>query len=172
MGRRGPPPKPTKIRALEGNLSRRPLNEREPVPRNEPPPRPDWLDEEAGAKWDHLVYELHNLGVLGHVDGDALAAYCDTWSRWKRAVLFLQEKGDVYTIKDADGKPKYVQQWPQVAIARNLLVILNRYHQEFGLTPASRSRISTLTKANPQSDDFMRRYAKPPPDETLRVVGA
>jgi phage terminase small subunit len=37
---------------------------------------------------------------------------------------------------------KYVQQLPQVAIARNLLAVLNRYQQEFGLTPAARSRLT------------------------------
>ena len=141
MGRRGPPPKPTALRLLQGNPGRRPINPREPEPRKSVPRCPSWLDEEAKECWKRLVPELKRMGVLSCVDADALAAYCDSWSRWKRAVLFLQKNGDVYTVKDGAGKVKYIQQLPQVAIARNLLIALNRYQQEFGLTPASRSRL-------------------------------
>ena len=35
-----------------------------------------------------------------------------------------------------------MQQFPQVSIARNLLLVLRAYQQEFGLTPAARSRIA------------------------------
>ena len=114
------------------------MNHREPKHRPGILRCPTWLDEEARACWRRLVPELKLMGVLGRVDVDALTNYCDTWSRWKRAILFLQKNGDVYTVKDDDGKVKYVQQWPQVAVARNLLTALNRYQQEFGLTPASR----------------------------------
>ncbi len=141
MGRRGPPPKPSALKLLQGNPGKRPINEREPRPRGGTPRCPDWLDEEAKACWKRLVPELKRMGVLSVIDADALCAYCDTWSRWKRAVLFLQQNGDVYTVKDESGKAKYVQQLPQVAMARNLLAALNRYQQEFGLTPAARSRL-------------------------------
>jgi len=82
------------------------------------------------------------MGVLTIVDADALTNYCDSWSRWKKAVLFLQKNGDVFTTRDEFGKVKYVAPWPQVGIAKALLVVLNRYQQEFGLTPASRSCVS------------------------------
>ena len=141
MGRRGPPPKPSALKLLQGNPGKRPVNVREPKPRTDTPRCPSWLDDEAKKCWRELVPELKGMGVLTYIDGNALTAYCDTWSRWKRAVLFLQAKGDVYTIKDEQGKIRYVQQWPQVAIARNLLAVLNRYQQEFGLTPASRTRL-------------------------------
>ena len=82
------------------------------------------------------------MGVVTLADTDALAAYCDSWARWKRAVLFLQKNGDVFTTRDELGKVKYIQQWPQVGIARQLLAVLNRYQAELGLTPASRSRVN------------------------------
>ncbi len=142
MGRRGPPPKPTTLKLLQGNPGKRPLNIREPKPKQGTPRCPEWLDEEAKACWKWLVPKLTETGVLTLVDSHALTAYCDSWSRWKRAVLFLQKNGEVYTVKDGAGKVKYIQQLPQVAIARNLLAVLNRYQQEFGLTPAARSRIA------------------------------
>lgn len=142
MGRRGPAPKPTALKILQGNPGKRKLNASEPQPKEGIPRCPAWLDEEAKIAWKRIVPQLHDMGVLTMIDADALANYCDTWSRWKRAVLFLQKNGDVYTIKDDEGKVKYIQQLPQVAIARNLLAVLNRYQQEFGLTPAARSRLT------------------------------
>ena len=47
---------------------------------------------------------------------------------------------------------KYVQQWPKLTIARNLLQVLNRYLQEFGMTPSSRSRIDLLQILEPDDD--------------------
>jgi hypothetical protein len=37
-----------------------------------------------------------------------------------------------------------MQQFPQVSIARNLLLILKAFYQEFGMTPAARSRIEVV----------------------------
>lgn len=159
MGRRGPPPKPTALKVLAGNPGKRPLNTREPQPRKDAPRCPVWLDAEAKAVWRRLVPELKRMGVLTFVDGDALAVYCDTWARWKRAVQFIHENGEVYTIKDDAGRVKYVQQFPQVAIARNLSTSLNRYQQEFGLTPASRTRVQvpTTPEYDPRKERFFER---------------
>jgi phage terminase small subunit len=43
-------------------------------------------------------------------------------------------------------------QFPQVAIYRNLLVSMQRYEQEFGMTPASRTRISIKDEASADDD--------------------
>jgi len=147
MGRRGPKPKPTALKLIQGNPGKRAINGFEPKPSLVMPVCPKWLDDEAKNCWRRLAPKLKNMGVLTQIDGDALANYCDAWSRWKRATEFLQKNGDVYTLKDDAGQPKCVAQWPQVAIARNMVLVLNRYQQEFGLTPASRSRISLSPEA-------------------------
>jgi len=81
------------------------------------------------------------MGLLTAADGHVLAGYCQTWIRWRQAEAFLDQHGLVYPIKDEGGKIRCMQQFPQVAIARNCLLTLKSYQQEFGLTPASRSRI-------------------------------
>jgi len=141
MGRRGPKTLPAAFKIARGNPGRRPLGIT-PKPTNAMPLCPRWLDDEAKNCWRRIAPKLKNMGVLSEVDGDALANYCDAWSRWKKATLFLQKNGDVYTLKDGAGNPKCVAQWPQVAIARNMVLIMNRYQQEFGLTPSARSRIN------------------------------
>lgn len=154
MGRRGPPPKPTALRLLEGDVSHRPSNSLEPKPALVMPRCPQWLSPEAKKGWRRLAPQLHRLRVLTEVDGDALAAYCQTYSRWKDAEQFIAKHGAVYPLRDDSGRIKCMQQVPQVSIARTLLLVLRAYQQEFGLTPASRSRVSMVASdrsADPDS---------------------
>lgn len=152
MGKRGPSPEPTALKLLKGNPGRRPINRREPRPDPTTPTCPDWLDDTAKAKWAELVPVLSASGLLTNLDGDALANYCRTWSRWRAAEEFITKHGEVTVVKNKDGTAKCFMQLPQVSIARNLLLILNRYQGEFGLSPSSRSRIEVTPKAGPKSD--------------------
>lgn len=159
MGYRGPAPLPTALKRAMGNPGRRPLNHEEPKPRPDTPKCPAWLNKTAKAAWRQLVPELREMGVLTHIDGHALANYCQTWARWRRAEEFIEKHGDVVPIKDAKGRVTYLQQVPQVAIARTLLQALNRYQQEFGLTPAARTRIHV--DPNRGVEDKFLKYAGP-----------
>jgi P27 family predicted phage terminase small subunit len=152
MGRRGPPPEPTKLRVLKGNPGKRPLNEREPQPRTETPRCPAWLPPAAKKVWQRLMPELKTMRVLTYIDGDALVAYCQTYARWQAAEEFLVKHGEVYPLRDDQGRVKCMQQFPQVAIARNLLLVLKAYQREFGMTPAARSGIATVPDADPLGD--------------------
>ena len=141
MGRRGPPPTPTRLRILNGNPGKRPMNQREPKPRKDPPRCPAWLSADAKKTWKRMVPTLHRMGVLTVVDGEALASFCQTYVRWRKAEEFLDQHGQVYPLRDEKGNVRCMQQFPQVAIARSLLLILKSFYQEFGMTPASRTRI-------------------------------
>ncbi len=106
---------------------------------------PAWLDDDAKRAWRRLIPLLEQMNVLTRIDGNALARYCQLWSRWKRAELFIQKHGDTYPIKDEKGKIRCLQQFPQVAIANKLAQQLTRLEQEFGLTPSARSRITQVS---------------------------
>ena len=116
--------------------------------RNEPQPLdgklscPDWLDDEAKQAWRQLLPMLDQMGVLSRIDRNALARYCQLWSRWKKAELFIQKHGDTYPLKDERGNIRCLQQFPQVAIAHKLAGQLTRLEQEFGMTPSARTRIN------------------------------
>ena len=152
MGRRGPPPKPTVLKILNGNAGKKPLNTREPQPAVGTPHIPEWLSEDARKVWKRLVPQLRAMKVLTLVDADALAAYCHIYTRWRDAEDFLTKHGMVYPIRDDQGRVKCMQQFPQVAIARNLLLVMRAYQQEFGLTPAARARIVIAGDVEPNSD--------------------
>jgi len=149
MGRRGPPPKPVALHELHGNPGKRPLKGK-PKPPVEAPSCPKSLSPAARKVWKRIVPQLKMMGVLAAVDRDALVAYCRTYARWEAAEDFLEKHGEVYPIRDEAGRVRYMQQFPQVAIARNLLQTLRAYQQEFGLTPSARSRID-ITPPRPKS---------------------
>lgn len=137
MGERGPAPKPTALRVLEGNPSHRPLPKNEPKPELGVPECPSWLPEDAQAEWHRVAPELSKLGLLAKIDGSALAAYCAAYARWKLAEETLKVAGLTFNTQAG-----YVAQHPCVGMANKALAEMLRFGREFGLTPSSRGRMA------------------------------
>lgn len=146
MGRRGPAPTPTKILQLRGSW-RGSVNPAEPRPPVERPTAPAWIPADARAAFDVLAAQLAEMGIVGAVDGNALARYCVLWLRWRRAEEFLAVHGDTYVVRGrpaADGKPGVpvgFKTYPQAQHALVLAHELLRLEREFGLTPSARARL-------------------------------
>lgn len=138
----GPAPKPTALRLIEGNPSRRPFNENEPKPRQVVPSCPKHLTKEAKRQWKKISKTLFRIGVLTEIDGTALSMYCDAWARWVDANEKLQKFGPVFKSP----KSGFPILSPYVAVASQAFEQMRRLLCEFGMTPSSRSRIS----ASPQ----------------------
>jgi len=85
MGKRGPKPQPTNILLLKGNPGKRPLNDTEPMPPDTSiPDPPSFLDKYAKEEWFEVCHSLHAMGTLTKIDKAVLAAYCDSYSLWRR----------------------------------------------------------------------------------------
>ena len=144
----GPPRKPTKLKELEGNPSKRTLNKFEPQPKVEIPLCPVHLCSEARAEWKRIIPELERLGLISKVDRAALAAYCQAYGRWVKAEKALKAIEDKFKNTNAGGglcyqTPKgYWVMQPLVGVANKSLEQMHKFLIEFGMTPASRSRIS------------------------------
>ncbi|MCM8710858.1 phage terminase small subunit P27 family [Clostridium sp. SYSU_GA19001] len=138
MAQRGRKPKPTALKILEGNPGKRPLNVDEPKPEKKAPKCPGWLDAEAKKEWRRMSKQLEAMGILTEIDMAAFAGYCQAYARWKEAEEFITKHGTI--VKTPSG---YWQQVPQVSIAQTYLKIMNRFCEQFGLTPSARSRIVT-----------------------------
>jgi P27 family predicted phage terminase small subunit len=147
MAKPGPKPQPTKLRLLRGNPGKRAVNKHEPKPRAEAPEAPAFLKREALEEWRRLAPELERLGLLTIVDGAALAAYCQAYQRWIQAERKVNREGLVL-----DAKSRYAQAHPAMAIAQRSMQIMRAFMAEFGLTPASRSRLSI--EKPPEADPF------------------
>lgn len=149
MATRGRKPTPTAIKELEGNPGKRPLNKNEPKPMKKAPPCPKWLEPEAKKEWRRLAKKMEQLGVLTEVDMAAFAGYCQAYARWKEAEEFITQHGSILRTKSG-----YVQPVPQVSIAQTYLKIMNRFAEQFGLTPAARSRIIAEDNTSGPSDEM------------------
>lgn len=148
MAQRGRKPKPTAIKIIEGNPGKRPLNKYEPKPEKKAPRCPSWLENDAKKEWRRMAKQMEHLGTLTEIDMAAFAGYCQAYARWKEAEEFITKHGAI--VKTPSG---YWQQVPQVSIAQTYLKIMNKFCEQFGLTPSSRSRI--ITDSNDNEDDQM-----------------
>lgn len=148
MATRGRKPKPTALKELEGNPGKRPLNDREPKPEKKAPPCPKWLNDDAKKEWRRLAKKMETLGVLTEVDMSAFAAYCVAYSRWKQTEEEIDRMGQTaYITQTKTGR------FPQVDIAQKYFNIMERCAEQFGLTPASRSRlVGEMTQADADSE--------------------
>ena len=96
-----------------------------------------------------MAKQLEHLGILTEIDMAAFAGYCQAYARWKEAEEFITQHGTI--VKTPSG---YWQQVPQVSIAQTYLKIMNKFCEQFGLTPSARSRISTDNGEDKQNDEM------------------
>ena len=142
---RGPKPKPSALKLIQGNQGKRKINKSEPQPKPVRRPRPPIdLDEDAKKEWGRVVRELEALGLLSKLDLPVLSAYCVAYSRFKSANDALNAVADKdkafrgLLIKTKQGN--WIQN-PLVGVARRAADDMTRLAAEFGMTPSSRTRL-------------------------------
>lgn len=145
MGNRGPAPKPTALKILEGNPGKQKLNQNEPKPPigSSIPKPPARLLKEAKEEWKRLAPALHSMGVLTQIDLTAFAEVCQNYGYYlitDKKILALGEQGVYAMQKTATG---YMQQHPLLSLRRQYYDLWRRGLADFGLTPAARARIVT-----------------------------
>jgi P27 family predicted phage terminase small subunit len=96
---------------------------------------------------------LHEIGVLTLVDGTALAAYCQAYSRWVEAEKNVKKYGAVLFTKEK----KWPVVSPYLAIANQALKQMQSFLNEFGMTPASRIRVEVKRPAAASTIESRRR---------------
>jgi P27 family predicted phage terminase small subunit len=111
---------------------------------NAMPSCPAWLSLEAKRIWKREAPKLHEAGLLSFVDGPAFANYCLLRAQLKQA---YEELGGSLTYMSVNKNgSEYEMAKPQVAIVQKCIDQLKGYAAEFGMTPASRSRIPAKAK--------------------------
>lgn len=162
MGGRGPLPKPTALRALEGNAGKRPLDLGGGVnPRIAIPSPPKHLGQEARKEWKRITPLLEELGLISGLDRTALALYCQAAGRlaeletaFNGKVAVLVAKGmdysdAVYEASYAVTPSGYAQQSVIVQLIKSAREQVNRYLMHFGLSPAARGRVQPSNYVQP-----------------------
>lgn len=162
MGQRGPKPLPANVHAIRGNASKKSIGAilDEFRPEVEIPDFPSWIWPEAKKEWKRISAELEAYGLVSRLDRAALVLYCQAWAKmvWAERALSRAMKqaeearvaaellGETYTggdgmmVKTAGGNFTYSHHW---VVGKQAAADLRRYLDLFGLSPSSRSRVST-----------------------------
>jgi P27 family predicted phage terminase small subunit len=147
MGLRGPPPTPTAVRQLQGNPGRRPLNAAEP---STPPLSvnpPEWMDDDADLKEFYFAVGniVRAMNVAQESDGPAL----------EMLSMCLAQARDAYRVVQRNGSTQFGQGGEQVSAHFKVMTQMIRQAmaimKEFGMTPASRSRVKAMAMPEKKS---------------------
>ncbi len=162
---KGRRPLPTAVKKLRGNPGKRKVNNAEPKPQAIAPTIPENLTGLAIAEWNEIVPLLMDLGVLTRIDGKALAAYCECFAQWRRAMekvedlgIMVEEPIVVFSNGESEVVGHKYKRNPAVTIANDNLKLMKSFLVEFGLTPAARGRLK-IEKPD-EGDDPMDAYLK------------
>lgn len=110
---------------------------------------PRFLAGEARAEWKRVIPILCNMGVLTVADGKALAAYCSAYAQLAKAEAAIEKYGIICATLDQVTGVAELKVNPAVRVKSDALRQMKSFLIEFGLTPASRSKL----KINANHDD-------------------
>jgi P27 family predicted phage terminase small subunit len=138
----GPPKKPARLKVIEGNRGKKPIPA-EPQFTIGTPIRPAGMPPVARNLWALLVAELDRLQLLSLVDGPALAGACVAYAqaRWADRRIHDYQRA-LAGKKKGPKKGALLGLSIQNAVSKKAWTQFKSFCTEFGLTPASRSRLA------------------------------
>jgi len=150
----GRKPKPTALKKLAGNPGKRKLNDKEPAPPPGLPDCPKHLDGAAREEWKRVLALLSAMKIVTIADRAMLAIYCAAWSTMVEAQKDLATEGLIVLT----GPNAYPAMNPLLTVIKQAQATISKVAVEFGLTPASRSRIHT--PSDKPVDDFENEFGE------------
>lgn len=148
MGLRGPAPKPTELKLLQGNPGKVAAHRLNDAlrPQVEIPNCPSYLLPEAKKEWQRITPELKKLHIISQLDMTALAAYCQAYATWANVQKKLKKLGEDGMVDETPSGYKQISVWMQ--ISNRAADQMHKFLCEFGMSPASRSRITANVCVN------------------------
>lgn len=162
--------KPTHIRILEGNAGHRPLSAQEPKPERGVPTCPKHLSPRGKQVFRKLGRTLDEIGVITKADGLALELLVSAYDEYRDArdlihdaaaekkfeAQQLVETKDGLVYKTFTELGFILRPHPANALATNAWRRTAAMLSEFGLTPASRSKVrSDMSDEVDPLDEFL-----------------
>lgn len=151
----GRPKKPTQLKKLQGTDRADRIIQNEFQPTIEISSTvPDSLNEWGSKLWVDLMDEYGKFDLISRVDVGSLMVLCNEFGRYCEADDLLKAQGleiieDVYNSKgDIVGQKKVVN--PLIKVVSDAFKNYKSICTEFGLTPASRTKISAPPKEQQQ----------------------
>lgn len=144
--------KPTNLKVLKGSLrASRERSGGSPLCQDDKIPKPPkFLDKIALAEWNRVSPSLFEAGLLSRLDVAALAGYCQAYSRHVRAEMAMEGKPLLVT-----GASGTLVKNPLLSISSMAADSMLKAARQFGLTPASRSKVVPKPKVKKDTwNDF------------------
>jgi P27 family predicted phage terminase small subunit len=143
----GPLRKPTELKIVEGTVRASRTNPAEPKPEMLAPDErpPAWLQGRSARRgWREALPLLAGMRVATIADRIAIGLLCDAFGRWIDARAALRRLGSTtYTTTTEAGSTLH-REYPQVGQEERAWQQLLTVGRDFGLTPASRTKVSTV----------------------------
>lgn len=136
-------PIPTALKMLRGNPGKKALNKKEPKPETGIPECPAHLTPEATKIWGNLSFLLNSMGVLTVADAVSLEMFVEAVADVRALRDDIKENGRSYKSKTASGE-EIVRPNPAAAQVQDADRRVRAWCIEFGLTPASRGKVSVV----------------------------
>ena len=143
----GRPAKPTRLKIIEGNPGKRPINANEPEPERGIPPIPAWLNEfpVAVEEWYRESGILDGMGLMTYADAPNLAhrVYLEAFLR--EIADRLRKEGLTYDVVRMDSIGNKIVQHnshPLLAKFKELAAEYRQIGSLLGLDAGSRSKMS------------------------------
>lgn len=151
--------KPSSLKVLQGTQRPGRVNPAEPkpmaIPLNQRPPA--WLSDRGRRAWREILPILRRMGVVTVADPLALSMLADAVGEYIEARTVVIAEGATYWT---EGQSRMLRPRPEVAIASDAWRRAKQLLTEFGLTPASRGRVSgSPEKAEDPLEAWMRNKA-------------
>lgn len=127
---------PTQLKVIQGNF-RKDRHAHGPRVEIGAPKCPHWLPRSAKRYWAEIAPELEKVGLISVIDSAVFVAHCDSMGRYEDVTRKLKEL-DALIDKTPQG---YQVQSALFTVRNKLWDQVLRSAQEFGLTPAARSKI-------------------------------
>lgn len=158
--------KPTGTKIIHGTFRKDRAQEREPEPEKvaEIPKPPSYLSKYAKKLWKSLAGELVEKGILTVVDVPALEACCEAYGQYRaaheavfRPVSPLTGNREKRTLAEYM-RGRNSQTMPEYSTMTKAWTTFKSYLVEFGLTPASRSRVGIPDPKGKENDPMEKLY--------------
>jgi len=124
-------PKPTALKIIKGTARKSRLNKNEPKPEviSSNTRCPEWMNPEGKKEWKRMAGKLREVGLLTNCDITAFTMLCQMWGE--------------YVTGTKTGEPVSMAHVTQMRLLAG----------EFGLTPASRSKVAVSTTESNKSNE-------------------
>lgn len=161
----GPPKTPTHLALVKGNPSKRAVNKKEPKPPSGVPPIPKHFDKMGKYWFKRIGEELDTVGVMTTLDGKALELLIEAYTEYRHHCDTLEREGYTYAVyseeEPDEGKEREIRMikpHPAAVMKADAWKRIRAMLAEFGMTPASRSKVGAKGPAEVDPlDEFLKK---------------